>query len=448
MELLGLAKQVIVVSLLLLIVVGFGVAPATRAKQDPASTISPIKADVQKDDWKTMSNFKKELDAKVQPKYTPLTIVSSPTILANIENPTQTLYVASGVEKKYTDSEIQALVDFYHRGGKLIIADDFGFAQDLSSDDSFQVNYYQQDLLDKNFDTNISFIRVYGHLATDDNYLLELDKPTALHVNIEILNNTKPKPGRPHAEVLVSSSRDSYVDRNGDKQIGITDTPGPFPVVVLVQPWVGPGQVQKNLGMVVFVSDPGLFLNEMWDKGGGTQTENPEFIGRGNKEFVVKLVTNKLLPDGGVVLFDESRHVQKAYAEAVYGTLRTVSIMTSDFMEIALLITGMVIILSIVVWKAKDKEDWIHRFDIGTIRRRGELPESTGVIKERLRIAALKKVRLINSMGAEEVQALTPPQIANLIKDQYLNELVLNPMREFSPQELAQLTDRLRRWDK
>ncbi len=451
MELAGLAKQSIVIALVALIVLGFGVVPATRTANEPKAPISPFESNYPTENYRTISQFYNALKDNAAPKYDVLTITSSPTILRNIRDPVNTTYIAIGIEKRYNEAEVLALADFYRAGGKLIIADDFGFAQDLSSDPTFQVNYFQETLLDRTFDLNISFPIIYGRVAVGDEYLIELDKPTALHVAPDLLNESKKRAGHPRATILANSSRDSFVDRNGDGAIDIEDAAGPFPVVAMVQPWPGKGQAEEDLGKAVFASDPGIFMNEMWERG-GEQVQVPglgaNYINRGNNEFVMALMKSKLMPNPGVVLFDESRHQQKAYSEAIYGGLRTVSIMTSDWREIALLLTGMIIILGIVVWKARDEEDWVHRYDIGTIKRRGELTEDPKAVQDRLRIAVMKKVRQIYSMGAEEISSMTPPQIANMIKDQSLNELVLNPMRDFSVDELRMLTDRLRKWEK
>jgi len=55
---------------------------------------------------------------------------------------------------------------------------------------------------------------------------------------------------------------------------------------------------------------------------------------------------------------------------------------------------------------------------------------------------------MIHSMTNEELQAMTQTQLASLIKDHQINELLLNDQREFTNEELQMLTDKLRRWEK
>ena len=48
----------------------------------------------------------------------------------------------------------------------------------------------------------------------------------------------------------------------------------------------------------------------------------------------------------------------------------------------------------------------------------------------------------------EELQAMTQTQLASMVKDHDINELLLNDQREFTNEELAMMTDKLRRWEK
>jgi hypothetical protein len=113
-----------------------------------------------------------------------------------------------------------------------------------------------------------------------------------------------------------------------------------------------------------------------------------------------------------------------------------------------LLLSGMVLILSMVIYKAKDKEDWVHRYDIGTIKRRADLPDGRREIRDRMKAVVMRKLRMINQLTNDELQSLTQTQLASMIKDHEINELVLNEQREFTNEELQMLTDKLRRWEK
>ena len=191
--------------------------------------------------------------------------------------------------------------------------------------------------------------------------------------------------------------------------------------------------------------DDMALLNEMVDRGGGPAGTHAE--GHGNFEFIVALF-HHLLPGGGKIVFDESRHDADAYSAAIYDSLETVTVITSDPLMVGLVFAGTGMILAMVILKAKDKENWIHRFDINTINRRRELPDQRRVIQDRLRWAVLRKVRMINSMSDQELQELPPPQIAERIPDPQMRELYLNQGREWSPDELRQLTGKLKQWQR
>ena len=148
------------------------------------------------------------------------------------------------------------------------------------------------------------------------------------------------------------------------------------------------------------------------------------------------------------MIFDESRHEQDKFVKPIYSSLEAITILTSNHLEMGLLISGMVCILIMVVFKAKDKENWIHKYDIGTIKRRADLPDNRREIRDRMKATVMRKLRMIKSLTHEELQALTQTQLASMIKDHEINELVLNEQREFTNEELRMLTEKLRKWEK
>jgi hypothetical protein len=197
--------------------------------------------------------------------------------------------------------------------------------------------------------------------------------------------------------------------------------------------------------MIIFMGDPGIIIDDMLDRGGMNVT-GLEF--NNNKKFLKDLIVNRLLPTGGKIIYDESRHEQTKYSKPVYTTIEGVTILTSNIREMGLLLAGMVLILVMVVFKAKDKEDWVHRFDIGTIKRRADLPDSRREIRDRMKAVIMRKLRMFNQLTNEELQSLTQTQLASMVKDHEINELLLNDQREFTNEELRMLTEKLRKWEK
>jgi hypothetical protein len=166
-----------------------------------------------------------------------------------------------------------------------------------------------------------------------------------------------------------------------------------------------------------------------------------------NKAFDIALV-EYMLPSGGKVVFDESRHPQAGYEAAVYDSITSLTIVTSNPLEAGLLSVGILLILFVLVVRARDKESWIHRFDISSVHRRAVLPDTRTVQVEHLKKALMAKLRMLNSLSIDELHALTPAQMAAMIKDHDLNELLLDEQKTYTPEEIRMVTTKLRAWGK
>ncbi|MCK5773445.1 MAG: hypothetical protein KAH57_06615 [Thermoplasmata archaeon] len=93
-------------------------------------------------------------------------IVSTPTLLlGDLIDPKSTVYIAVGIERSYTQDEITAIESFLARGGHVIIADDFGNANQLAKD--FGVTFYGGQFYDEAFDTNANYTIVQAHIGSD-----------------------------------------------------------------------------------------------------------------------------------------------------------------------------------------------------------------------------------------------------------------------------------------
>lgn len=124
------------------------------------------------DDWDDMSAFREDINAMgVETK----SLVSSPLLLADIEDPRNTTFVVAGVERDtlslpqfdedgfitistedgYSPSEVDAIVEFVDNGGTVIVFEDFGYAGSIG--EAYGVRYT-------------------GHQLYDTNYVTELDK--------------------------------------------------------------------------------------------------------------------------------------------------------------------------------------------------------------------------------------------------------------------------------
>ncbi|MBN1538794.1 MAG: hypothetical protein JW939_01515 [Candidatus Thermoplasmatota archaeon] len=93
-------------------------------------------------------------------------IVSTPTLLlGDLIDPEKTIYIAVGVERSYTQEEVRALRNFLARGGHAIIADDYGYANQIAND--YGVTFFGGQFYDESFDTNVNYTQVQAHMGSD-----------------------------------------------------------------------------------------------------------------------------------------------------------------------------------------------------------------------------------------------------------------------------------------
>jgi hypothetical protein len=124
------------------------------------------------DDWDDMSAFRADLkDAGIKTS----SLVSSPLLLADIEDPRNTTYIVAGVERDtlslpqfdeegfitiaaddgYSPSEIDAIVEFVEAGGTALVLDDYGFAGTIA--EAFGIRYTGYQLYDTTYVADLDY---------------------------------------------------------------------------------------------------------------------------------------------------------------------------------------------------------------------------------------------------------------------------------------------------
>ena len=124
------------------------------------------------DDWNDMSAFRQDIkDMGIETR----SLVSSPLLLSDIEDPRNTTYIVAGVERDtlslpqfdedgfitiasedgYSPSEVDAIVEFVDNGGTAIILEDYGFAGTIA--EAFGVRYSGYQLFDTTYATELNF---------------------------------------------------------------------------------------------------------------------------------------------------------------------------------------------------------------------------------------------------------------------------------------------------
>ena len=123
------------------------------------------------DDWNDMSAFRQDIkDMGIENR----SLVSSPLLLADIEDPRNTTYIVAGVERDtlslpqfdedgfitiasedgYSPSEIDAIVEFVENGGTALILEDYGFAGSIA--EAFGVRYSGYQLYDTTYEPRLN----------------------------------------------------------------------------------------------------------------------------------------------------------------------------------------------------------------------------------------------------------------------------------------------------
>ena len=124
------------------------------------------------DDWNDMSAFREDInDMGVETR----SLVSSPLLLADIEDPRNTTFVVAGVERDtlsfpqfdedgfitiatedgYSPSEVDAIVEFVDTGGTVIVLEDFGYAGSIG--EAYGVRYSGYQLYDTNYVAELDY---------------------------------------------------------------------------------------------------------------------------------------------------------------------------------------------------------------------------------------------------------------------------------------------------
>ncbi|HIF46411.1 MAG TPA: hypothetical protein EYQ73_06450 [Candidatus Poseidoniales archaeon] len=127
-------------------------------------------------DWNDLSKFKKDVnDMGIETK----SLVSSPLLLADIEDPANTTFIIAGVERDtismpqfssegfltfasedgYTPSEVQAIKEFVQAGGDVLVLDDFGYSSSIAK--AFGVEFKGVQLFDVVYEPTLDYNYVW-----------------------------------------------------------------------------------------------------------------------------------------------------------------------------------------------------------------------------------------------------------------------------------------------
>ncbi len=378
------------------------------------------------DDWNDLSELREDLEAD---GYEIGNILSSPALLDTIEDPSSTCVVVMGVERPYSNTEAWALYDFFLRGGKLIIADDFGFMDSLAHEAGgyFMINPTGGRLWDQSYQRNPAFVKVSMNEPDMFAGTLLLNKPSAFHVEGD-------------GEILARSSGTSWIDLDNDNQHDPNEVYGNHIIIRMMRSESYTDG--KEGGRAVFISDPSMFINDMYGR-------------LDNRNFTMALMHSIMGPEAGerpgegyTVLFDESRHVKEDLGSTAENAFFDGLVRSTTDRNFRIL-TGVIAILSMVVLMvaAENPGTLRHRQDL-SLAKYHHLHSPEVVISDILRVRVLlrERVRIAYGMEREEFGALKPEELEELIQNEALADFALERGREPTPGELEALLLEIQRW--
>ncbi len=322
------------------------------------------------DDWNDLSAFREDLnDIGIETH----SLVSTPLLLSQIEDPGNTTFVVAGMERDtlsfpqfdedgfisfssedgYTDSEIQAIIEFALQGGTVLVFEDYGYAGGIADalglkirgKQVFDTTYAEE--LDYNFiwmcmqedpcgmlngsldedtidyypywtDGNLehpcklldgtplteesaglcAHHLVDGTIVFEPDYQILLNNPTALEVI----------PGRspplPQINILAKTSNDATIDSNGDGEIWVgneitPETPdewGRFNLSIEV--CQARDCDPADSGKVIFVADGSMLINALYDPKGFSEGEygdvDKAIPDNDNRKWILDIIAESL----------------------------------------------------------------------------------------------------------------------------------------------------------
>ncbi len=309
--------------------------------------------------------------------------------------------MAVGVERSYSPEDVQAIWDFVYEGGNVIIADDFGHGNSLWKHSEGlglgEVPFYNEQLFDPNYIKNTKFVTVNATLG-NRRYNLMLNEPSAL-VKREGLHSSTT------TETIAKSSEESWLDSNKNGVRDPSEFKNSYDVIVFLS--------ESNFkGKMLVISDPGLFINDNWNQ-------------LDNARFIVDVV-NYFLPDGGEVVFDESRHINENTFENSRNLVYSgIVYLTSTIWSLFIFVILIIICTLIIGVRIKPQRPWRNRNLLETkflnILNYPYIGSNDyWLIKNTL----LEKVRLGYGFTPEEFKELDVETSYKLLGDRYLWDFI------------------------
>ncbi len=303
------------------------------------------------DDWNDISKFREALENEPDTSYNVSAILSNPAVLDEVSNPSSTLLVIAGTESPYTRLELEILVSFMEKGGSILVFGDFDYSNTIA--DLFAIEYVKHKLWDRNYRGNVSLIETTA-FVDGQSYNVLLNEPVAIKALDSQELNLWSSGFEWSRNVFMTTSSNSWIDSDDDGAITPEDEVAPLSGFTLGMS-CGMKSKGEPLGSAVFISDSSLPINNMWSEGQ-------------NSEFLLALV-DSMIGDGGVILFDESRHTQESFGASLFqAALGFYFLLSGDTLILQIIrlnvLVAVIILTMALSMRQPEPKRWFHIFDV------------------------------------------------------------------------------------
>ena len=303
------------------------------------------------DDWNDISKFREALENEPDTSYNVSAILSNPAVLDEVSNPSSTLLVIAGTESPYTTLELEILVSFMEKGGSILVFGDFDYSNTIA--DLFAIEYVKHKLWDRNYRGNVSLIETTA-FVDGQSYNVLLNEPVAIKALDSQELNLWSSGFEWSRNVFMTTSSNSWIDSDDDGAITPEDEVAPLSGFTLGMS-CGMKSKGEPLGSAVFISDSSLPINNMWSEGQ-------------NSEFLLALV-DSMIGDGGVILFDESRHTQESFGASLFqAALGFYFLLSGDTLILQIIrlnvLVAVIILTMALSMRQPEPKRWFHIFDV------------------------------------------------------------------------------------
>jgi len=376
--------------------------------------------------WNDLSTLRKELGRETR------TIITTPTMLADVEDKQNAVLFIVGMEKEYSDLEAAAVTDFVDQGGKLILANNNELANPISN--HFGVRFYSESVLDPVFmSLNVRNISIYENNATLQytNYSIRFNTPVGLEVGEA-------------GEIICRSSHNSSLDLNNNGLRDLSDKRGPIPLIAFSE--------RNDLGgMAVFISSPSVFVNQEIGHNDNLNFSKDlvDFLLDWNQEGSADVTVGGDDSGEPLVIFEESRHVPPRDKQMIYNLITLLAYLTKHPILIAVVLINLLCI-GLFWWLANPRPKPFRHID----RLSDTNPRDIQVTKEYLREIMLMRMvdtppiqkdhTILSSDDLKErLGEMSRKKIQKILKDKELTDLVMDK----KIRNVQTLKEKVIRWD-